>query len=461
MRAGAAMSTQRPSPRRFELFFFSLPQAPLLALSLALIVFLPPHFATHLDMPLEQVSALFLAARLLDLGLGPALGHVQDATRLRFGRRRVWLAAVAPLLMLLAWLAFAGLEGARGQAWAQVVVLGLYAALGAMMIAHLSWAGELRPDYHGRTRVLGAAQAAGAVGQLAVLALPAYVVWSGWGGDVEAAHALGWALVLALPVSVALAVGFTREAAIAPQRRLSLKQTLALIGANRPLRIVLAVSLLIGIAQGLSGGLFVFYFQYRLGFEREAHALLLIFFIAGLAGVPLWVWLGQRFGKHKALQGACIYSAAATAMLPILPAGLIAVAAPGMFAAGLAQGAGVMLVRAMLADVVDEDENQCGALRSGLFFGLLLTATKIGLALGPIAYAMLAWAGFDANLGRANSAAAMGALEAIFVGGPVLFSLSAAFVLRGYGLNEARQAELRACIEANRRDASERAKQPD
>jgi len=104
MRAGAVMSTQRPPPRRFELFFFSLPQAPLLALSLALIVFLPPHFATHLDMPLEQVSALFLAARLLDLGLGPALGHVQDATRLRFGRRRVWLAAVAPLLMLLAWL---------------------------------------------------------------------------------------------------------------------------------------------------------------------------------------------------------------------------------------------------------------------------------------------------------------------------------------------------------------------
>ena len=135
---------------------------------------------------------------------------------------------------------------------------------------------------------------------------------------------------------------------------------------------------------------------------------------------------------------------------------LIAVAAPAMLAAGLAQGAGVMLVRSMLADVVDEDENQCGALRSGLFFGLLLTATKLGLALGPISYAMLAWAGFDASLGSANSASAIAALEAIFVGGPFTCSLIAALLLRNYALDAPRQAELRACIDASRRDARAR-----
>lgn len=443
---------------RTRLFFFSLPQAPLLALSLGLIVFLPPHFATDLAMPLAQVSALFFLVRLIDVLAGPLLGQAEDLTRTRLGRRRPWLVAAALPTALLTWLVFAGLQPPVPWLIAALIVLALYLSFSATMIAHMSWAGEVRPDYHGRTLVLGALQGAGAAGQLAVLVLAAYVVLGEASGGESAVRAMGLALALAIPLTVALAV-FAAPESRSPAPFLKLGEALRALGANAPLRTVLAASLVLGAAQGISGGLFVFFFQYRLGFASEAHFLLLLYFAGGLAGVPLWIWLGRRLGKHRALQLACVLSATATACVLVLPQGLLAAAAPAMTVAGINVGAGVLLIRAMMADIVDEDELATGGRRSGLLFGLLLTATKIGIALGPLSYGALAAFGFDVGLGARNSATAMMALDAMFVGAPVFMYLAVAVMLRRFPLDEARQQALRALIEKRRSERSEMARQ--
>jgi Na+/melibiose symporter-like transporter len=80
----------------------------------------------------------------------------------------------------------------------------------------------------------------------------------------------------------------------------------------------------------------------------------------------------------------------------------------------------------------------------------LLTATKIGIALGPLSYGALALSGFDVNLGARNAPPAMMALEALFVGAPMLIYLAVAFMLRRYPLDETRQQRLRATIEKRR-----------
>jgi Na+/melibiose symporter-like transporter len=298
-------------------------------------------------------------------------------------------------------------------------------------------------------------QAAGAAGQLLLLALAALAAWSAAGDASAPVWAIGAALSLSLPICVALAVLLVREAPNPPRVSLTLDETLALLAANAPLRIVLAASLILGIAQGVSGGLFLFFFAYRLGFEAQADLLLLVYFVGGLAGVPLWVWLGKRLGKHRALQLACLLSAVATFCVLLVPAGVLAVAAPAMLAAGTNVGAGVFLIRAMMADVVDEDEMATGAQRSGLFFGLLLTATKLGIAVGPASYAALALFGFDASLGAANAPAAMRALDVIFVGGPVLFYLCVAIIMRNFPIDEARQRALRTAIDQRRSHVAE------
>lgn len=431
-----------------ELMAFAAPAAPLLALSLPVIIFLPPHFAEHLGLPLWAVSAIFLGARVFDLLIDPALGGLQDRTRHAFGRRKIWLAASAPLLMALVWLVFLGLPPGLDPWFAGFAVFAMYIAYASMMLAHLGWAGELQPTYHGRTHVLGAVQLASAVGQALMLIIAGVVVQAFGGTNADAVSAMGWTVIALLPMTTFLALAFVREPDTPPQPHISFKETVRTLATNKLALRVLAPDFLLGIAQGVSGGLFLFYFQFVLGYENEAQTLLAVYFVAGLLGVPLWWWLARQRGKHVALQIALVFAAATTAAILILPSDNFFVAIPAMIAAGLTNGGGVLLTRALMADVVDEDELRTGARRSGLFFGVLLTTSKLGVAAGPITYAILGLAGFVPALGVGNSETALNTLSALFIGVPVLLYSLAALSLRKYPLDENAQAKLHAAIAA-------------
>jgi len=434
----------------WEIAAFAAPAAPLLALTLPTIIFLPPHFAEHLGIPLWAVSAIFLGARLLDIIIDPMIGGFQDRTEHKWGRRRFWLAITCAPLMVMVWITFMGLWPGVSIGIAGFTIFIFYAVFAMMMVAHLGWAGELVPTYHGRTHVLGAVQVASLVGQTVMLILAGVVVQAFHGSNADAVHAMGWTMLFLLPATTLLAVLFVREEQRPPQPHLSLADSIKALIANRSAQRVLLPDLLLGVAQGVSGGLFLFFFQFVLGFERESQTLLAIYFLAGLIGVPIWWIAARRIGKHRALQAALVYSALTLALLPIMPAREFWIVGPFMVLAGLAQGGGTLLTRSLMADVVDEDELNTGARRSGLYFGLLLTTSKLGVAAGPITYAILGTVGFVASQGANNSDLALGTLSALFIWVPVVLSLLGALSLRNYPLDEARQAQLAAAIAARR-----------
>jgi len=432
----------------WEIAAFAAPAAPLLALSLPSIIFLPPHFAEHLGLPLWVVTAVFLGARVFDIIIDPVLGGIQDRTESSWGRRRFWLAATCPVLMAAMWFVFLGFGPGVNPIFAGLAVFVMYAGYASMMIAHLGWAGELQPTYHGRTNVLGAVQVASMIGQTLMLVL-AGVAAQGFGGsNADAVATMGWTLIALLPLMTLVATTSVREPRRPPQPHLGLREALRTLFSNKLALRVVTPDLLLGVAQGVSGGLFLFYFQFVLRFQGEAQTLLAVYFLAGLLGVPLWWWLARRRGKHVALQAALVFSAATTAGLPLLPAESFAIAAPLMAIAGLSQGGGVLLTRALMADVVDEDELRTGARRSGLYFGILLTTSKLGIAAGPITYAILGAVGFEPQLGAGNTETALTTLGALFIGVPIALNLLAALTLRNYPLDEVRQAELATAIAA-------------
>ena len=443
--------TSQTAPRKvawYELAAFASPSAPLLALSLPSLIFLGPYFNEHLGLSLTAVSLIFTCARFADIIIDPAIGGFQDRSSPSMGRRRFWLVATTPLLMALVWIVFIGLQpGAPGQLVA-VCMLVLYASYASMMISHLSWAGELQPDYHGRTRTLGAVQIAGMIGYVGMLLLPAIVVQGGFGGPTQAVQAMGYAAMVVLPLTVAWCVLGVKEERTPPQPHLGFSAAMGALVTNRALRRVLVPDLLIGVGYGVTGGLFVFLFRHYLGFAKEAETLLLIYFLSGLVGVPIWTWLGRRIGKHRALQIGCIHAAVMLALVPFLPKGEFWIAVGALVLAGISQSAGTMLVRALMADVVDEDSVATGGQRSGLFFGLLLTTSKVGIAIGPLTYAVLDAFGFDAKLGPANSSTAMTALVALYAAVPFVLNVIAAASLLNYPLDEKRQAALREAIVA-------------
>ena len=434
--------------RFWENAAFALPAAPMMALTLPPLIYLPPYYAEHLGLPLALVGAVFFAARMLDVAIDPAIGAAQDRTINRFGRRRLWMALGAPPLLAAIWFAFLGI--APGAPFAALVagVFLLQVANSNQFIAHLGWAQELRPEYHARTRLLGHVQVASVAGQVAILVLPAVIQLSGAGDFAAGVRAMGWALMLAFPLTLLIAFATVGEPPRAPEPAVGWKASWAALRGNADLQRALLSDYLIGVTQGLTGGLFVLLFRHVLQQGDFSEVLLLIYFVASLAGVPIWVRLAARYGKKRALQIGLAWMAAGFLLLPFIPPAWKPLVLAGVVFSGLAQSASILLVRSMMADLVDEDDVRCGRPRAGLFFGLQSTTLKVGIATGPLAYLVLASAGFDAQLGAGNSPGAIAALVAMFSLAPAVLLLLAALALRRYGLSEVRHRELRAIIEA-------------
>src|SRR6185312_15869636 len=85
---------------------FAVGGIPVAALGVALFVYLPPYFASHLGVSLTLIGTCWMVVRLIDLGIDLALGIGMDHTRTRLGRYRAWMLIGVPVFMLGAYMMF-------------------------------------------------------------------------------------------------------------------------------------------------------------------------------------------------------------------------------------------------------------------------------------------------------------------------------------------------------------------
>lgn len=434
-------------PRR-TVFAYALLGAPLTALTLPLIVYLPPFYAEVAGLPLAAVGVAFMTARLWDIFTDPVVGVLQDATRTRFGRRKVWIAAGVPILMASVFFVFNPPENAS-VTYLYTSLFVLYIGFTMAQVGHFSWGTEIAQSYHERSRVHGWRETFAVLGMLTVLVVPALVQSLGLGGPGDDVRAMGWYIIVVLPLCALVTLTRTPEPPAPPPQGLDARAALQAILRNRAMRIGLLAEFLSGFAPGVTGALFVFFLRSVLELGEASNLLLLIYFVAAVIGVPLWIAVSYRLGKHRTLAFAVLLHAAALAAIVVLPKGEIGPAVAGMLAAGLAANAAPFLLRAMIADVVDQDRVETGEQRTGLHFGLMLLAAKAAFALAPgITFVTLDWAGFEAGLGPANTPSALATLTGLIILAPVIANGALAWLVWRFPIDAAQQAALRAAIDA-------------
>lgn len=437
---------------------------PYAALGLPVYVTLPEFYSDHIGVSQAYVGLVFLLVRLADVVVDPFLGMLIDRTSTRWGRYRVWMGLGAPILMGSVFMLFMVQQGASAAYLTTWLVI-MYIGYSISLLSQMSWASVLSPDYNERSRIYAWWQAANIVGVLAVLAIPPIIMQGDSSRYVEAVQAQGWFILIALPVTLAITFIFTPEPrSSAPPDHGNLRAYVGLFGIPA-IRRLLTSDLMLGAARGTVGVLFFYFFEQARGFERADTTILLpVYFIAGLVGAPLWAWLAQKIGKHRALAAASIFFAgglAATGYL--IPADNLPLTAVALFVTGLAFGAADLLLRAMMADVSDLVRLEQDADRTGLLFSILNATSKIGYAASVLTYAGLDAAGFvteaeaqkaaEAGQTLANTPTVITLLEVAFVGLPVILLLASAWVLRGYPLDARRHAEIRDALSARQTPA--------
>jgi Na+/melibiose symporter-like transporter len=318
-------------------------------------------------------------------------------------------------------------------------------------ISILAWSAELATDYDARTRVQGAYQAALMVGLIAVLVIPAVYELSGTAALREKMRGVGWFIVVLLPVTFVAALAWVPETKVTERAHLHWRDLVGAIVGSRPLRRLLLADLLVGLSSGVSGSLIVFVARDAFALGDRSGVLMLAYFVTGCVAIPLWIWFSRRAEKHTALIWAQLYSVALLPVFFVTPVGNFWAALVIIALFGLPYASHRFLMKAMMADITDDDQVRTGRMQAGVYFGLLAMTEKIGLALAVgVTYPLLAWVGF--RTGVRNDQAALDGLVLLFVLLPAALHVLAALALWRFPLGRAAQHALRRRIDGDAAD---------
>ncbi len=227
---------------------------------------------------------------------------------------------------------------------------------------------------------------------------------------------------------------------------LNLRNGVRLLTQNRPFRRLLIAYLLNGFANALPAVLFVFFVEHRLeASQAELSFALVVYFLSAVLGLPIWLWVGRHWSKHRLWCASMLWVSGVFIFAPFLgPAALVPYLVICVLV-GACLGVDQAIPASLQADVTDEDTAAGGGGRAGLFFGLWGLATKLAIALGVgLAFPVLDLAGFDAKID--NDDTALWTLGLLYAVVPVAIKLCVVPVVWNFPLDRQRHAQLQASM---------------
>ncbi len=429
-----------------QIFIYGLPAIPISVLTLPFFIFVPTYYTKALGLDLALVGIVLSAIRLFDAVNDPMIGWMSDRIRPLFGRRRSWFLAGVPLTILGTWMIF--VPGDNPSIF-YLAMWGLLLSIGWSMVQlpYAAWGAELSGDYQMRSRLSGMREGLVVFGTLIAIILP--ILASG-SQDIDASGLLSLAIFvcLCLPLAAALTVWRVPEPKEHTRQSVGFVEGMRFLRKNTVFMRLLLSFFVNGLANGLPATLFLLFVGNVLNASAAQGPLLILYFLCGIAGVPIWLRISKRLGKHRTWCIAMILALPVFLLVLLLGDGDVWWFAIICVLTGLTLGADLTLPASIQADVIDIDTAATGEQRSGLYFAFWGLATKASLALGVgLAFPLLSWAGFDAQTD--NTSSALLTLALLYGGLPVLLKALAIGLMWNFPLDETRQIELRRKIEAN------------
>jgi glycoside/pentoside/hexuronide:cation symporter, GPH family len=409
----------------------------------------------------------------------PAMGHISDRTRSRFGNRHPWMLVgglVMAVCFYLVWAVPTPLRGNQQGLFVYLLTVNLLLRTGLTMffIPYIALGFEVAPSYDGRARLQGVRQICNMAANFAGPAL----AWSlffrdtpGAAGPVPGTSnpdnftSMGTAFAVAILVLVAITLFGTRRA-VRDTRGLPASGSGALRHFLTELRTTVfdgnagwlfGFTFLVCAGMVLVSSLQIYVYVYFMNFTPEQKSLAHGSTMVGMAcGAALSMWAAQRFDKKATVLLGAGISIAANAMLALIflpgwfpTGGTSAVLVFVVLHAAYWFGNGLVLpvATAMVGDAAELRHARTGRSHDGGYAAVFSLAMRLAVAASFAASGwILTLIGFEAQSGAAVKPAAdvvwrLGAVT--LLAGPLL-CVAAMLVVTRYPLTRKRFAELRA-----------------
>lgn len=421
---------------------YGLAELPMAMAAFAMAILVPAFYVRDLDLPLATVGLVFILARAVDLLTDPLIGYLSDHTPGPWGRRKPWILAGAPVLLLAVMSLFTP-RGPVTTTYLLVWTLVLWLGWTMVAIPYHAWGAELSHSYHQRTRITTWRTACSVIGVLLTVAAPLIAErLFEYGGNLEEGLTITAVLTVTLGV-----VSFTwLLARVAPARplgarRVPLREGLHIMWRNGPFKRLTVGVALTGGGLAMAGSLLVLYVDEVIQSDLAISIWFLLFYAGNLLGVALWGRLARRIGKCHAWLWAMGMMVLCQPAFLLLTPGAEAAMVILLITAGVAAGSLVVLPSAMKADVVDVDRLYSGADRTGLYFSSWSMVQK-AVVTWAMGLALLLLAAFDFAPSGPNGTAQIWALKVTFAGLPTLCYAAAILVIRRYPISEAHHRDV-------------------
>ncbi len=483
VREGEGAPQATPALKRSTIFLHGSLALPLAIYGYPLAIWLPAHYAGHLGLSLSVIGLIIMVARFTDVITDPLMGEISDRGRTRFGRRKPYIALGAPLLMLSTWFLFVPPEGA-GLVYFLIWLTAFFASATMIQIPFRAWGAELSSDYHARSQVTAAREFYYLGGLLLAAAVPMVVEILADGGAVGQIFASMWrdisgaftgeimqrtptsraaltgpvmmglavTIVAIVPLLAGIVILTVSEPPPAARERVPMIEGFRHLWRNGPMRRILIIAFLVIAGESSRNAVSLFFIRDIIGIPTIGAAYFL-YFIAGIAAIPFWLWMGRRIGKHRAFLVTLGFVSAVSAANLLLGRGDYLPFFCLFILKGFAFGGLQFLPLAMLADVVDIDSARSGGRRAGTYFAVLGLSEKLAVAIFTgVSLNIVGLLGYHASAGvEGSTEIGVLSLRLVYCLGPIVLYGLAAPLIWSYPLTPERHARLSQGIERRAR----------
>ena len=447
-----ASTSATPPLSRKSLFYYGLADMPIQMAAVPVAAFVPNYYGQDLGVSLSAVGTVLLLSRSFDAVTDPLIGWLSDRTNTRWGRRRVWMLASIPILMLSIYKLFMPDPDAASALYLLLWLVVLWFGWTMLFIPYYAWAAELSPEYNERSRITGWRSSIGLGANVISKLVPVVAIFCcAYGGTQETLFLVGTMTLILLPVTVGLTVAMVPEGKDFIPARMPLLPGLRLMWRNGPFKRLIVAFFINQLGTSISTALIVFYVRSVLQDDEKTILQLLVYYLFNLLGIPFFVKYSTIVGKHRAWCYSLLLFSFFMLGYLLLGAGDFYWMLPITAVTGFLAGCFWVIPNSMKADVIDIDRLESGEDRTAWYFAVWSLATKIALSVGPfIALTLLSLTGYEpAPTAGAYEGSTLG-LKLLFVFGPASGFLLCALIAWNYPLTEDKHRQLRGDLEAAR-----------
>ncbi len=436
------------------LSIYGMTGLPLALVGYPIAIWLPAFYAGEINISLAAVATMLLVAKLTDVVTDPLVGVVSDRLRTPIGRRRPVILLGVPVLVVSIWFLFVPVAGADAT-YLLICIAGMYIGTTLIGLPYGAWGAELSPDYVQRARVTAWREQFTLIGLLVAAFIPFLVEQYGDGSISSIMRYMALAICVATPVAVVALCSFVKETA--PEKPsegardtapMSFLEGQKKVLQNRPMQMMIGVLLIVTMAEAFRNALSLFFMKSVIQADGVG-TLYFIYFVAGLAAVPFWLWLGRKLGKHVALAVTLITVALISTINMFFTSETYWLFVGFFIAKGACFGGLQFLPLAILADVIDVETAETGKARAGSYIAFASMVAKISTALGTfLAIRALSFTEFQAKLLSENAFEDLLVLRVLYAIVPAVFFIAAIVLALRFPLTEKVHAELQDRIRA-------------